>query len=361
MERIVGRARGGQLVRVNDPDDRPLRSGLRRTPRSWRKGLLTLMVALALQAALLGLALMIGVMTPERPSEARIRIPEGSQTRQRELRQQVEQDLARLNRMQEASLQQLMQPVLEASRPDLAVDQPPLEHAIQAMGSMLPLEGAFAGATGLVDSTAADALPPPEPVAFLGETLRARRIVLLLDVSASVKSKMERAGLSMEALRSEVLTFIDQLGPNHLFGIIQFTRNWLAFREELVPATGSIRDEARSWMQQSFRTTGTSGRNWTRGSPNGIEGVLAAAFAMDPEIDEIFLLGDGDFQRTPPGGGGQDVPWAELRALTQTFQAASIGETRLRVLCFHPPEDALPDLRAWARENGEGTVRIHGP
>jgi hypothetical protein len=358
MGRIGGTPFRGHDHRMHDGFDRPVQSGPSRPSRSWRKGLLTLLVALALQAGLLGLALMIGVMTPERPEKARVRIPEGSRTRQRELRQQLERDMARLDRMQAESLQQLMQPMLEATRPELAIRQPQLQASLQGMGAMLPLEGAFAGATGTVDADIADALPMPEPVAFLGETMRARRIVLLLDVSGSVKSKMERAGLSMEALRAEVLQFIDQLGPNHLFGIIQFTRNWLAFRKELVPATGPIREEAKAWMQSAFRTTGTSGRNWTRGSPNGIEGVLATAFAMDPEIDEIFLLGDADFQRTPPGGGGQDVPWAELRQVTRELQANSIGDTRLRVLCFHPPPDALPDLRAWVRENGDGTVRI---
>ena len=79
---------------------------------------------------------------------------------------------------------------------------------------------------------------------------------------------------------------------------------------------------------------------------------------MDPQIDEIFIVSDADFQRTPPGGGGQNVPWGQLRELTKILQQESIGETRLRILCFYPPEDALPDLKAWVRENGEGTVRV---
>jgi hypothetical protein len=82
------------------------------------------------------------------------------------------------------------------------------------------------------------------------------------------------------------------------------------------------------------------------------------AFQMDVQVDEIFLLSDGDFQRTPPGGGGQDVPWSQLRELTRQLQQSSIGDTRLRVVAYYPPEDALPDLKAWVRENGPGTARV---
>jgi hypothetical protein len=154
----------------------------------------------------------------------------------------------------------------------------------------------------------------------------------------------------MNQLREEVHRFVDQLGPNHLFGIIQFTRKWDRFREELLPATEAVRADAREWINSSFRTTGTSGRGWTGGQPNGIEAVLQAAFTMDPQIDEIFIVSDADFQRTPPGGGGQDVPWSELRDLTKRLQQQSIGQARLRLLCFYPPEEGLADLRAWTRE-----------
>ena len=28
------------------------------------------------------------------------------------------------------------------------------------------------------------------------------------------------------------------------------------------------------------------------------------------------------------------------------------------MLCFYPPPDSLADMRAWVRENGEGTLRV---
>lgn len=337
---------------------RPGRRG--ETGSGWRKGLLVGGLALGFQGLILGLAVMIGVLDPQPPREARLKLPTGSATRAREQQRATENQLAQLNRLQAEGLSSLMQPMLEATRPELAVSRPDLSQSIQAMGAMLPAGGMFQGsASAFTDGMEAETLPPPDPVSFLGESLSARRIVLLLDVSGSVKTKMERAGVSMDKLREEVHTFVDQLGPNHLFGIIQFTRKWEAFREELVPATEKIRAEAREWINRSFRTNGTSGRNWHGGQPNGIEAVMTQAFAMDPQIDEIFLVADGDFQRTPPGGGGQDVPWAQLRQLTRELQDQSIGEARLRVLCFYPPDEALPDLRAWVRENGPGTLRVY--
>lgn len=342
-----------------------MRGGESRTgggPRgAWRKRVLVVGAAVCLQLGLLGLAVMIGVMEPGRPEAARLKIPEGSASALREEQQATEAQLAQLSRLQESGLSALAEPILEALQADLSVPLGPSVEAVQAMGALLPAGSLFQTAGGaLTEGLSAEALPPPDPVSFLGETLTAKRLVLLLDVSGSVKSKMERAGLSMEALREEVHRFVDQLGPNHLFGIIQFTRKWEAFREELVPATEAVRGEARDWINRSFRTTGTSGRAWSGGQPNGIEGVLETAFALDTNLDELFIVSDGDFQRTPPGGGGQDVPLSELRRQTQALQARSIGQARLRLLCYYPPAAALADLQAWARENGPGSFRMVG-
>lgn len=326
---------------------------------SWKKGVLAGGVALLCQAAVIGLAVFIGIMEPPAPREAKLKLPAGSKSKFKEQQQQVSDRIAKLERINKAQLGKLMDPLMQSMELDIPVSQPDLIQSFQAMGAMLPMESCFANQmSAFTDGIEADDLLPPEPVSFLGESLQAKRIVLLLDVSASVKTKIERAGLSMEKLKQEVYAFVDQLGPNHLFGIIQFTRNWNCFEAELLPATEKVRNRARDWINRSFRTTGTSGRNWTRGNPNGLEGVLTAAFGMSPEIDDIFIVSDGDFQRTPPGGGGQDVPWADLRKLTKALQDQSMTDTRLRFLCFYPPEDALPDLRAWIRENGGGSLRI---
>lgn len=334
-------------------------SGPGRRRGSWKKAAIAGTLALLLQAAIIGLAIFIGVMDPPLPQEAKLNLPAGSKSKFKEQQQQVSDRLAKLDRLNKAEIGKLAEPLMQSMEVQIPVPQPDLVQSFQAMGAMLPTDSFFRNdMSALTDGIEVDSLPPPQPVSFLGESLSAKRIVLLLDVSSSVKSKIERAGLSMEKLRDEVHKFVDQLGPNHLFGIIQFTRNWNSFDKELLPATEKVRQQAREWINGSFRTSGTSGRNWTRGTPNGIEGVLTAAFGMSPEVDDIFIVSDGDFQRTPPGGGGQDVPWVDLRRLTQQLQEQSMADTRLRFLCFYPLEDALPDLRAWIRENGDGSLRI---
>lgn len=317
-------------------------------------------LALAVQAGILGLALVVGVLDPPVRQETKLRVADGSVAANRAQQQAAKRDAARLDRLQASGMEQLARPMMEALQPSMGIQAPAVGPTLQGMGSMLPIGSLASGSLSALSGIGATGnLPSAQPVEFLGESLNASRIVLLLDVSGSVKTKMERAGVSMERLREEVYRFVEQLGPNHLFGIIQFTRSWEGFRPTLMPATKAVRAEAREWIGKSFRTTGTSGRGWISGYPNGIEGVLRAAFAMDPEIDEIFIVSDADFQRTPPGGGGQDVPWAELRRLTKDLQSETIGGTRLRLLCYYPPPDGLAEIRAWVKEN-DGTLRVYG-
>lgn len=323
--------------------------------RKW----LVWLLALVLQGGLLGVALMIGIMEPAKRPEPVLRSFGESPVRERQQQRQAQQQLAQVQRATEALSRQLAQPFLDNAHALPTVERPSVRNAVAAMGAMLPEAGSFGGLDSLLGGDGQDSMPAGmESVSFMGETLNATRIVLALDVSASLKSKLEQAGWSLEAVRDEVLRFLDQLGPNHLFGLIQFTRNWSAFREELVPATEAMRAEARGWIRDHFRTTGTSGRNWRSGNPNGIQAVLGEAFGMDPQLNEIFLLSDGDFYRTPPGGGSQPVPLATLRADTRRLQEQQIGTVRLRVLAFFPPADNLIQLQEWVRENGNGTLRV---
>lgn len=328
--------------------------------RNWRKPVFLVTMAVGFQGLILLLAYSIGVLDPLPPREAELKLSTGSPSERRRVQRETEKQMARMERLQGNAHAAVMEAMLDSARPDLNIPRPALEPSVQAMGAMLPAGALFNDhAMAMAQGMEGESLPPPDPVEFLGESVSARRIVLLLDVSGSVKTKMERAGISMSRLKEEVNRFVEQLGPNHLFGIIQFTRKWQPFRPELVPATEAVRAETREWIQHSFRTTGTSGRNWEGGYPNGIEAVLAAAFRMDPQIDELVILSDGDFQRTPPGGGGQDVPWAELRELSRRLQEESIGECRFRILAFYPPEESLSDLRSWVQENGPGLLKIY--
>lgn len=304
-------------------------------------------------------ALAVGVMRPEPQVEPVLKPVPRSAGEERAQRAKSQAKVAQLDRQLSAVKAALKQNLLDSLHPSPRPEPLNATAAMSALGAALPLENAFAGADeGLWAADAGADLPPPPPVQFLGESLVANRIVLAIDVSASVRTKLGRAGLSMEEVRSEVAALIDQLGPDHLFGLILFTRNSLCFREELLPATRLIKEQALEWLNREFRTDGTSARHWQSGVPNGIEAVLASAFAMDPRLNEIFILSDGDFYRTPPGGGGQKVPLPQLRERTAALQRNNAGKARLRLMAFYPPEHNLPQLREWTRENANGTLRI---
>jgi hypothetical protein len=329
---------------------------------SWHRRIALIGLVLTGQAAILILALLIGVLDPPIPQKAAYRHPaHDSNRQQREKSKEAAKQLARFNRMQKSTTTQSISRITELTHPSIDTAMPDTEASLDYVTSSLEasLQSSIGQSMqGVLGSSAQ--LPLPDPVQFLGAQIRASRIIILVDVSASVKTKLNKAGMPITELREELIRLIEQLGPNHLFGIIQFTRKWDAFSPELLPATASVKSDAINWMRQSFRTTGTSGRNWINGTPNGIEAVLKQAFSMNPQVDQIILLSDGDFQRSLPQGGGQDVPWDDLRRLTKSLQDQNLGQAQLRLICYLPPANVIPYLRNWAKENGDAKVLIHG-
>lgn len=329
---------------------------------SWHRRIALIGLVLTGQAAILILALLIGVLDSPIPEKAAYRPPAQDPNRQQaEKRKEAAKQLARFNRLQKSTTVQSMSRITELTHPSLETTMPNTAMTLDYVTSSLEaaLQSSIGhGMQGALGS--GTELPLPDPVEFLGEQIRASRIIILVDVSASVKTKLNKAGMPITELREELIRLIEQLGPNHLFSIIQFTRKWEAFSKSLLPATSSVKEDAVQWMRQSFRTTGTSGRSWINGTPNGIEAVLQLAFSMNPQIDQIILLSDGDFQRSLPQGGGQDVPWQDLRRLTKSLQEQNLGQAQLRLICYLPPDSAIPHLKNWARENGDAKVLIHG-
>jgi hypothetical protein len=317
--------------------------------------------ALGVQGVILVIALSVGVFSSAPEPAIKLQPAHGSPSQQRQQQQQMRQQMAQLERATMAA-----QSALTARMIDTLQPQPPRPtlHPASAMAQLsaaLPVGQLFTDQTALTDALpAASMLPPAESVSFMGEQLNATRLVIAIDLSASVRSKLSRAGTDMQTVKLEALQLIDQLGPNHLFGLILFTRNRIQFADELLPATTGIRSRAKDWINKEFRTDGTSASHWIRGSPNGIQAVLSAAFATDPRLDEILILSDGDFYRTPAGGGGQRVHPQELRSHTASLQQQQTGSVRLRLILVHPPPQLLPQLRQWARENDSPAPRVLG-
>ncbi len=145
---------------------------------------------------------------------------------------------------------------------------------------------------------------------FMGIESKGKRILLIFDVSASVLNKARKSGTSLGKIKEETVNLLQQLPINARFGLIQFTQNFKAFREELVAATNTNRDAAKAWIDEEWVETGsmpTSGEV-TKNS-RGVVGVLDLASRMLP--DAIFLISDASFQWRE-GGSLSDVPWQEV-------------------------------------------------
>lgn len=154
---------------------------------------------------------------------------------------------------------------------------------------------------------------------FLGIQSRGKRILLLFDVSTSVKNKADASGMPLSKIREETAALLEKLPISARFGLIQFTQNYKPFKTELVPANDQNRDAARKWIEQEWVDTGMmSAGGSVTSNPRGIVGVLDLAAKMQPDV--IFLISDGSFQ-WKVGSTGENainnVPWDEVNKIAK--------------------------------------------
>ncbi len=198
-----------------------------------------------------------------------------------------------------------------------------------------------------------------EGMSFFGISATGQRIVLLFDVSGSVVNKAERSGVPLSEVKKETMRLIDGLPVEARFGIIQFVRNHKPFKEQLIAATDSNKEEARQWVESKWIESGSmpaSGSGVVSPSPNGIESVLAVAFGMRPDV--IFLISDGSFSRDP---GNQKVPHAELRkTLDGLEKEAEFGKVPVHFIGFEMEREEEAELRRIIRRY-DGDFREIGP
>ena len=145
---------------------------------------------------------------------------------------------------------------------------------------------------------------------FMGIESKGKRILLIFDVSASVLNKARKSGTSLGKIKEETVSLLQQLPINARFGLIQFTQNFKAFREELVAANNTNRDAAKAWIDEEWVETGSmQASSEVAKNLRGVVGVLDLASRMLPDV--IFLISDASFQWRE-GGSLSDVPWQEI-------------------------------------------------
>lgn len=304
----------------------------RRRPKTRRFGVGPLFMAFAAQGVVLLLALFVVVIQPIFQAEPDFTAKKTIYLPQRELEhrmavsefQAAAQPPVMLNKLTSSALVSNTVPPLP-SMPQIDYKPVEMESPLTNASALLGQSGLMGGLSGISTETSS--------FAFFGLEESATKVVICFDISTTVKNRVESAGYSMEKVRDATKEVIEQLNPNTLFGFIQFARNYDMFRPYLVAATKANKEAAIAWLDAEFRTDGMAGRGWRRDNPNGIQSVVKAAFAMDPEPDVVIILSDGGFWRTFDERN-ERVPWADLMDDLERFQAVMPDPARLHFIGF---------------------------
>jgi hypothetical protein len=207
--------------------------------------------------------------------------------------------------------------------------------------------GGFGGGTGM---------------SFFGIQSTGKRILLIFDVSTSVVNKAAAAGIPLSKIQEETADLISKLPISARFGIIQFTRNYKPFNNELVPATDQNRAAALEWIKTEWVETGmmaASGK--VVSNPRGLVGVLELAAKMQP--DAIFLISDASFQWNATGDQkgaksssyGGDIPWKEIEKVAEGPLQGTEG-CKIHFIGFEMKPDDKREFSAIIRKSG-GKIR----
>lgn len=159
-----------------------------------------------------------------------------------------------------------------------------------------------------------------------------QRILILFDNSTSVWNKASKAGVTTGRFIRELSALIDGLNANTQFALVPFSRSVGSFRDYMISGGARNKRAAKAWISEKVRTQQLMTQ--LPHDIDGIQGALAVAFQMEPDV--IFLISDADFQRNLVKAG--DVPWDDvdrtLRGLSREFGI----EPRLHFIGFQVEE-----------------------
>ena len=185
---------------------------------------------------------------------------------------------------------------------------------------------------------------------------RGQRILILFDNSATVWNKASAAGVTTDAFVRELSQLVDGLNANTLFGLVPFARKVGAFRDYMIAATARNKAEVKRWITANIR----SRRKQTQlvFEEDGIQGALTVAFQMDPEV--IFIVSDGDFQRSKTAkSGAGDVPWDDIKRTLGALARHYGIKPRIHFIGFKVEVEAAEAIETITRRYG-GEFRSFG-
>jgi hypothetical protein len=313
--------------------------------RRIRSKLGPLALALVIQVGLLCLAVFVVVLVPEFKSDPEFVSRKKIYLPQKELQHKVAlaefQNAAsspmQMERISTAALLPDSMPALP-KLPSSSFN--PIERTPAALQSdaLLGQSGVLGALLGLKTESSSASL--------FGIEDSGQRILILFDNSATVWNKASTAGVTTDAFVRELSALVDGLNANTLFGLVPFARQVGTFHDYMIAAGARNKQQAKDWIVKNVR----SSRKTTQlpFKVDGIQGALSVAFQMEPEV--VFIVSDGDFQRsqTTHARAG-DVPWRDvektLRGLTREYGI----EPRIHFIGFKVEPEAAAAIRKITR------------
>jgi hypothetical protein len=187
-------------------------------------------------------------------------------------------------------------------------------------------------------------------ISFLGVESTGQRILLAFDISSSVKNKAAKAGIPFSKIREEIQQLLQKLPITSRFGIIQFSRLFTTFKNELLPASQPNRADATLWVNDNWIESGmVSPKRAKNEVRNGVLGVLEFAKELKPDV--VFIVTDGGFESEQFPGG---IPWDDVKRAMDAIEDENGDPAKINFIAVGPEEENLKEMkRASARSGGK--------
>ncbi len=313
----------------------------------------TLFLAVVIQVFLISLTVFVVVFVPSRKED-----PQFSAKKTIYLPQRTLEHKMAVAEFQQAAKSPMQMEKIQVNRmtpsnmPQLP-EMPTMEFTPVAPDTPSPIGSTLFGSAGL-GGMMQGLVGEASSISFLGIEDSARQLVIVVDVATSVFNAADSAGTSMEEVKQETITLIEELSANTLFNVIIHRRTFLPMRNSLVAATQENKEFAIDWVSQKFPTSGDQSIYGARGGPGGTTGILPVldlAFDMQPDV--IFLISDGGYFNQD----NRPVTTREALRLIADRQDDLPEEARIHSIHFPDPrriDDGRigRDMRSLAQRNG---------
>lgn len=302
-------------------------------------------LALLIQSAILFLAVFVVVLVPSFDEDPEFVARKKIYLPQKELEHKVAlaefQNAASSPMQMERISTSALLPDSMPSLPDMPKSEfNPIERSPAALQSdtLLGQSGVLGALQGLKTESSSASL--------FGVEDSGQRILILFDNSSTVWNKASSAGVSTDAFVRELAMLIDGLNANTLFGLVPFAQQVGTFRDYMIAAGARNKQAAKQWVMENVRSSRKSTQ--LPFEVNGVQGALAVAFQMEPEV--IFIISDGDFQRTKTEKvRGGDVPWDDVAKTLRDLVREYGIQPRIHFIGFKVEAEAADEIEKITR------------